>query len=95
MAAKKKRKSSLVENINARKKAGTSRPRSRSTISKAAYEEMSKGWPHSAAKNKAAAKRRPSKKGAAKKKAGTKKTDATKTGAKKTAAKRRPSKKED
>jgi hypothetical protein len=41
------RKSSLVENINKRKKAGTSRPKSESTVSDKAYTEMRKGWPKS------------------------------------------------
>ncbi|MDB4942553.1 MAG: hypothetical protein JWP97_2087 [Labilithrix sp.] len=74
MAARKKtakkktgRKSSLVENINKRKKAGKSRPKSAHTVSDAAYGEMKKGWPK-AAKKKAA------KKKAAKKKAAKKKT---------------------
>tara|TARA_R100000988_G_scaffold88771_1_gene52060 strand:- start:40 stop:168 length:129 start_codon:yes stop_codon:yes gene_type:complete len=35
---------SLVENINKRKKAGTSRPKSKSTISKKAYANMKAGW---------------------------------------------------
>ncbi len=37
-------KNSLVANINRRKKAGTSRPKSRSTISRAAYQNMKEGW---------------------------------------------------
>jgi hypothetical protein len=37
-------KNSLVENINAKKKAGTSAPKSKSTVSKKAYKEMEKGW---------------------------------------------------
>jgi len=37
-------KNSLVGNINKRKKAGTSRPKSKSTISKKAYSDMKKGW---------------------------------------------------
>jgi hypothetical protein len=41
----KKRKNSLVENINRRKKAGTSRSKSKSTISKKAYRDMQRGWP--------------------------------------------------
>lgn len=36
---------SLVRNINKRKKAGTSRPKSKSTISAKAYANMKKGWP--------------------------------------------------
>lgn len=39
------KKNSLVENINRRKRLGTSRPKSRSTVSKAAYVEMEAGGP--------------------------------------------------
>lgn len=35
---------SLYENINKRKKAGTSRPKSKSTVSKKAYANMKKGF---------------------------------------------------
>jgi len=42
-----KRKNSLVANINRRKKAGKSRPKSRSTVSKESYDQMDKGWPKS------------------------------------------------
>jgi hypothetical protein len=35
----------LYANINARKKKGTSRPKSKSTISKAAYRNMKAGFP--------------------------------------------------
>ena len=38
-------KNSLYKNINARKKAGTSRPKSKSTISKEAYSNMKAGFP--------------------------------------------------
>lgn len=38
-------KNSLYKNINARKKAGTSRPKSKSTISKEAYANMKAGFP--------------------------------------------------
>ncbi len=48
MAAKKK--NSLVNNINKRKKAGKSRPKSRSTVSSAAYSKMEQGWPKKASK---------------------------------------------
>lgn len=41
----KKHKNSLVENINRRKKAGTSRKKEDSTISAEAYSQMEKGWP--------------------------------------------------
>jgi|TARA_R110000787_G_scaffold765_1_gene2723 hypothetical protein len=36
---------SLYENINKRKKAGTSRPKSKSTISSKAYGNMQAGFP--------------------------------------------------
>jgi|TARA_R110000803_G_scaffold30710_1_gene69045 hypothetical protein len=38
------KKNSLVANINKRKKAGTSRPKSKSTVSKKSYSAMKKGW---------------------------------------------------
>jgi len=38
-------KKGLYANINARKKAGKSRPKSKSTISKKAYKNMRKGFP--------------------------------------------------
>ena len=37
----------LYANINARKKAGTSRPKSESTITKKAYKNMQAGFPNS------------------------------------------------
>lgn len=37
-------KNSLVKNINARKKSGTSRPKSKSTISKRAYKQLKNNW---------------------------------------------------
>jgi hypothetical protein len=40
-----KNRPGLYENINARKKAGTSRPKSKSTISPGAYRNMKKGFP--------------------------------------------------
>jgi len=43
---------SLWENINKRKKAGTSRSKSKSTITNKAYENMKAGFPNSK-KNKA------------------------------------------
>lgn len=43
---------SLWENINKRKKAGTSRSKSKSTITKKAYDNMKAGFPNSK-KNKA------------------------------------------
>lgn len=42
MAAAKK--NSLVKNINKKKKAGTSRAKSKSTISEKAYADMKKNW---------------------------------------------------
>lgn len=39
-----KKKNSLVNNINKRKRLGTSRPKSKSTINKKAYSQMKKGW---------------------------------------------------
>jgi hypothetical protein len=63
--AKKKaaaKKNSLVNNINKRKKAGKSRNKNKSTISKDAYSEMQKGWP----KKKGAKKKTAKKKSAAK-----------------------------
>ncbi|WNG58020.1 hypothetical protein F0U59_27155 [Archangium gephyra] len=60
------KKNSLVANINRRKKAGTIRSKSRSTVSKKAYGDMKKGWP---AKKKAAGKKTAAKKGARKKSA--------------------------
>ena len=43
---------SLVENINKRKKAGTSRSKSKSTISPKAYADMKAGWPNKKKKKK-------------------------------------------
>jgi hypothetical protein len=37
-------KNSLVNNINARKKKGISRPEKKSTVSKKAYGDMKKQW---------------------------------------------------
>jgi|TARA_R110000868_G_scaffold20287_5_gene86079 hypothetical protein len=37
-------KNSLVKNINAKKAAGTSKPKSQSTVSKKAYAQMKTGW---------------------------------------------------
>lgn len=55
-----RRKNSLVANINRRKRAGKSRPKSRSTVSKDSYDQMEKGWPQQKRKKaarKATAKR--------------------------------------
>ncbi len=40
----KKAKNSLVGNINRRRKAGTSRPKAKSTVSAKAYAQLKKGW---------------------------------------------------
>ena len=37
-------KNSLVNNINARKKKGISRPKSKKTVSKSSYKKMKKNW---------------------------------------------------
>jgi hypothetical protein len=76
------KKNSLVANINRRKKAGTSRPKSRSSVSKKAYGDMKKGWP---AKKKGAGKKTAAKKTAAKKTGARKKTAAKKGARKKSA----------
>lgn len=47
---------SLVENMNKKKKAGTSNSKKKSTVSPKAYADMKKGWPNSK-KNKNASKR--------------------------------------
>lgn len=57
MAQKKSQKNSLVRNINRRKRKGTSRPKSRSTVSKKSYRDMQRGWP-AKKKRKAATKRK-------------------------------------
>ena len=40
----KKNKNSLVANINARRRKGISRPKSKSTISAKAYKAMKRNW---------------------------------------------------
>ena len=45
MAASKKKRPGLWANINARKKAGTSRSKKKSTISSKAYSNMKAGFP--------------------------------------------------
>ena len=37
-------KNSLVNNINARKKKGISRPKKKSTVSKSSYNKMEQNW---------------------------------------------------
>lgn len=60
MAKKKSaaKKNSLVNNINKRQKAGKSRSKKKSTISKEAYSDMQKGWPKKKTAKKKAAKKR-------------------------------------
>ena len=41
---KKAEKNSLVRNINAKKKAGTSKSKSKSTVSKKDYKDLEKNW---------------------------------------------------
>ena len=62
MAAKKK--NSLVGNINRRKKAGKSRSKAQSTVSKEAYTEMRKGWPKSHRARTSEGRRKPRKRSA-------------------------------
>lgn len=50
------KKNSLVNNINKRKKAGKSRPKSKSTVDKKSYGEMKKGWPSKKSTKKTAKK---------------------------------------
>jgi len=69
-----KRKNSLVENINRRKRAGKSRPKSRSTISKESYDRMEQGWPTAARKKSGSSRKAGGVKAASKKKASKKKT---------------------
>lgn len=52
-----KKKNSLVNNINKRKRAGTSRSKKRSTVSPAAYRAMKRGWPKKKRATKRAGKR--------------------------------------
>jgi len=60
-----KRKNSLVNNINRRKRAGKSRAKSKSTVSKQSYRDMQKGWPGS--RKKKTTKRKSGRKAAKKK----------------------------
>ncbi|HTV22804.1 MAG TPA: hypothetical protein VMG12_29140 [Polyangiaceae bacterium] len=52
------KKNSLVANINRRKRAGKSRPKSRSTVSSSAYADMQQGWPRQGKKKKAKRKKK-------------------------------------
>ncbi len=73
-----KAKNSLVENINKRKKAKTSRSKKNSTVSADSYDQMQQGWPDS----------KKSKRAASRKKASGKKKAASGTKRSKTAAKK-------
>ncbi len=52
-----KQKNSLVNNINKRKKAGTSRSKSESTISHESYKNMQAGWSNKKTAKKAVKKK--------------------------------------
>jgi len=45
-------KNSLVNNINAKKKKGTSKPKKKSTVSKASYDKMEDNWGEKSKKDK-------------------------------------------
>lgn len=66
MAAK--TKNSLVANINRRRRAKKSRPKSRSTVSQDSYQEMRRGWPKATRRKTA---KKAAKKGKARKKGKT------------------------
>jgi len=109
MATKKKNKlnvkNSLVNNINAHKKRGDSKPKAKSSVSSESYSDMQSGWGKGKAAKKGARKaakkgarkaakkgaRKAAKKGARKAKKGARKAakKATRKGAKKRAPKRR------
>jgi len=72
------KKNSLVGNINRRKRAGKSRPKSASTVSRESYDQMQEGWPNAKKKKKAAKKTK--KKVAKKTKKKTTKKRAAKSG---------------
>jgi hypothetical protein len=71
------KKNSLVANINRRKRAGTSRPKSRSKVSSKSYKNMERGWGKTARK-KTAAKKTTAKKSPARKRS-TRKSPARKS----------------
>lgn len=54
----KRKRPSLVDNINRRQRAGTSRPKSRSTVSKESYKAMRAGWPKKKRATKTSTRRR-------------------------------------
>lgn len=57
-ATAERKRPSLVDNINRRKRAGTSRPKSRSTVSKESYKAMRAGWPRKTRAAKTSTRRR-------------------------------------
>jgi hypothetical protein len=59
-------KNSLVANINRRKRAGKSRSKAASTVSRESYDQMQKGWPKSRKKKTATKKQTTTKKKTAK-----------------------------
>ena len=69
----KKKRNSLVENINRRKRAGKSRAKSKSTVSKDSYQQMQQGWPNSR-KKKAGGKKKSTKSKSTKRKSTKKKS---------------------
>jgi hypothetical protein len=52
------RKNSLVANINRRKRKGTSRPKSRSTVSARSYRDMQQGWRGASKKKRGTSKKK-------------------------------------
>ncbi len=51
-----RKKNSLVDNINRKKKAGTSRSKKKSTVTEKSYRNMERGWPKTARKKSPAKK---------------------------------------
>ena len=72
------KKNSLVANINRRKKAGTSRPKSRSKVSSKSYKKMESGSWGKTARKKTAAKKTTGRKSPARKRT-TRKSPARKS----------------
>jgi hypothetical protein len=64
-------KNSLVNNINARRRKGKSRPKSKKTVSKDSYKNMQSGWGRK--KKKSGRKKPGPKKGSKRRKRGSKK----------------------
>lgn len=66
------RKNSLVNNINRRRRAGKSRPKSKSTVSRKSYRDMQQGWP--ASRKKAGSRKKKSGRSTAQRKTAQRKT---------------------